>query len=82
MSESTKCSFTKRGSWKPCSTISRCWSDGRGLSVRMMMDFAKGTSRDIPVLRSGEFVEHGIVLNFCPICGTSLKRLYKTGAKK
>jgi hypothetical protein len=72
-----KCKFVKEN-WVACDMMNKATQEKRpGLNNGMLMNFKTGEVKDIPILRSGEFVKKGIVLNFCPWCGVSLKRLYK-----
>ena len=49
----------------------------RGVSFGFILNFKTGKTTTFPQVRSGEFQKTGIVFNFCPFCGVSLKRLYR-----
>lgn len=75
-----RCSFSREGSWRPCVVLKKA-VDGKHLVAKLLVNFSTGRTWEIPVLHSGEFLKKGIVLNHCPFCGVSLKRLYSSSRK-
>ncbi len=77
-----KCHF-KKEAWYPCGPLKLATNaKRRAFSMGFMFNFGLGSANItmFPQLHTGEFKKRPIALNYCPFCGTSLKRLYK--AKK
>lgn len=78
-----KCSFVKGGyadSESVCTALVKAMQGGRqtkksrGLYSGSMVNFNSGERLGEQIkLKSGEFVESGICLNFCPFCGGQLR---------
>lgn len=74
MSEYKKCSVAD-GILEPCVSLNRAMDYGtkKGITLLEVYDFKEQkTSRTMAVLRSGDFVKNGIVINYCPFCGNSI----------
>lgn len=61
----------------PCPVLARAIEfqsrEGKGLRFVQLIDLATWLpTRSFVTVRSGEFVKQGIVLNFCPFCGTDI----------
>lgn len=75
-----QCSINERGQVQPCNALGQAIEyenvAGKGLRfVRLTKldekgDFGNG--RHFVTVRSGEFVKRGIILNFCPFCGSDI----------
>lgn len=66
-----KCKLTKR-SLSLCSVLERSLSDGKEITTKFIMNLKGKLIRTIVVAKSGEFRKTGIVLNYCPFCGTQI----------
>jgi len=62
----------------PCTALSRVLVQG-GIHTKLGIIFQTYSSmktgkptRNLVILRSGEFAEGGIIANFCPLCGEPL----------
>lgn len=74
----TRCRVGAKGSVTPCEPLLRCVDSictrGRGLQqVSLINVKTNKLSRHTYKLRAGEFAKSGVILNYCPICGTDLR---------
>jgi len=78
-----KCAVDCIGTVTPCAPLDRCtdsiYKRGSGVQRVSLMIFGDDphedgkTIRHSYALKSGEF-KKGVVLNFCPFCGTNIQR--------
>ena len=62
-----------------CPGMSRSMEmSGKGLRTLCIADTKCSYTKRLAALFSGDFVECGIVINFCPFCGKSLKKIHET----
>lgn len=70
-----KCSVDGR-ILRPCDTLDRALEDNasrKGLAYFETVNLETlEPARSIAIAKSGEFVKQGIVLKFCPFCGTDI----------
>ena len=63
---------------KWCQGMSRAMEfSGKGLRVLTLSDMEANDARHLATLFSGDFKKRGIIINYCPFCGTRLKKMHE-----
>lgn len=64
------------GRLTPCSPLDKAMAPeanhGQGLVFAIIMNFRTGAERHGVMAKSGEFKKRGLMLRFCPWCGTDI----------
>jgi len=69
----SKCWFNPdAGSVQYCFDFMQTADNGRGLSLARMGELNSDAMWLVPIIKNGEFRKNGIIVNYCPFCGTKL----------
>jgi hypothetical protein len=61
-----------------CPGMSRSMEfSGKGLRTLTLADMKANDARRVATLFSGDFKKRGIIINYCPFCGTNLKGIHE-----